>query len=1170
MLGAGLLAATEHSGSVRAADQFIPGATVTARQGGARLVAYTDESGRYTLDLTPGLWEIQIDMFGFTSLTGRVDIGSEPISRDWTLEVPRQGQPTAPVTAAASEKPPSVPTSQTKAPEPKKETAPVATAAHAAYGPRRRLGQTPAPASGQQRPGGRNPQQPGFQNMSVTATEEGAQALAAAASDPPLADIATGDSSESFVVNGSMSGGLAAAADEQVRRDRLNGRGGPGGFGQGAGGGLSGMAALSAGVPGGDPLGMNSFGAAGVNSGFGDGMGGGGALGNPGLGNPGVGGGGGGRGGGGGGRGGGGGGRGGRGPANNRRGPNNGAYASFGNRRRDRPTYSGSANYTARNSVLDARPFSLTGQDAAKPSYAQNNFGFNFGGPLRIPKIVSLDRSTIYFTYQGSRSRSPYNGVSTMPSAAERAGDFSDTALARGPVTIYDPLSGAPFPGNVIPTARFNPASAALLKYLPLPSYQQLAVQNYQFVSASKSHSDNFGARYNQPLSRKDRLNFNFNYQKQDGTSPTLLGFRDSSAGSGLSSQAGWSHSFAPRFNSTLNWNFSRSISSALPFFAYSSNVAAALGIVGTAQDPINYGPPNLSFTNFGGLSDGSASVNRNQTSNITEGITLVRKKHNLTFGVGYRRLQQNPLSYANSRGSFNFSGLLTSGFDSSGNPLPGTGFDFADFLLGLPQSSSLQFGSKSDYFRSWSINGYAQDDFRIRPNLTFNLGLRYEYFAPYTELFGRMSNLDLNSTITAAAVVTPGQSGPYSGELPSSLVRPDKNNLSPRFGFAFRPSPRKPLIFRGGYSVFFNGSAYSQFANKMASQPPFVQTASLSTSAADPLTIQNGFAAAPSQTITNTYAIDPNYRLGYAQTWTFAVQESLPRNTIIELEYLGTKGTALDITRQPNRAAPGSPLTAAERLQIGNASGFTYETSQGSSIFHAGQVRLTRRLTRGISANALYSFSKSIDNASSFGGGGGVVAQNDQNLRLERGLSSFDQRHHLTLNYVLTSPVGGARGWLRSGKLSRKLLESWMLSGGFTATSGTPLTARVSGNLTNTGGTGAFGSGRAETSGLPINAAGYPYFNLLAFTTPPAGQYGDAGRDTIPGLFRTSLNASFGRAFRFGDSRRQLQLRLNASNAFNHVAITNIGTTVNSTTYGLPTAASATRTVNLTLRFNF
>jgi hypothetical protein len=658
-----------------------------------------------------------------------------------------------------------------------------------------------------------------------------------------------------------------------------------------------------------------------------------------------------------------------------------------------------------------------------------------------------------------------------------------------------------------------NSASAGLLQYIPLPTYPALSVLNYQIVSNSKSRSDNIGTRLNVPLSRKDRLNFNVNYQNSDGNSPTLFGFRDSNEGSGLSSSAGWSHSFKPRFNSNLTWNLSRSIARNSPFFAYSRNVAAELGITGTTQDPISWGPPSLSFTNFGNLSDGSASTSRNQTSNITENITYVYKRqHNFTFGLGYRRLQQNPLSYANSRGSFSFSGLLTSGLDSAGNPLAGTGFDFADFLLGYPQSSSLQLGAKSDYFRSWSINWFAQDDWRVRPNLSFNVGLRYEYFAPYTELYGRLANLDLNSTITAVAVVTPGEEAPYSGSVPSSLVRPDTNNYSPHFGFAWKPSVRKPLMLRGGYSIFFNGSAYGTFANKMSSQPPFIQTASLTTSLTNPLTIQNGFAIAPSQTVTNTYAIDPNYRLGYAQTWTFAVQESLPHNSIVELEYIGTKGTALDILRQPNRATPGSPLTAAQRLQIGNATGFTYETSQGSSIMHMAQVRLTRRLTRGISAVATYAFQKSIDNASSFGGGGGVVAQNDQNLRLERGLSSFDQRHHLTVGYTATSPIGGARGFLRGKGTARKLLEGWMLNGNFTATSGTPLTARVSGNLVNTGGTAAFGTGRAEASGLPIG--GSPYFNLLAFTLPPAGQYGDAGRDTIPGLFRTSLNASFGRAF--------------------------------------------------------
>jgi hypothetical protein len=1124
------LPAIQHSGSVRAADQFIPGAAVTARQGGAKVVAYTDEAGRYTLDLTPGMWEIEVEMFGFRRATQRLEITNDPSSIDWTLEMPRAGD---------------------KAPT-QVVPAPVATA------------RAPRGAPGAGRGGRGASQNPGFQNVNVQATEQGARE---ANTTPPVEDAASGDTGDSFLVRGSDSGGLADAADEQVRRDRVAGRGGlgPGGAGRGGAGSLSDMAALGAGAQfGGDALGLNGFGAAGVQNGFGDGLGGaGGGRGGPGGG-----------GGGGGGRGGGGRNQPGRGQQAGRgarggRGPNNGAFSAFGNRRRNQPQYTGSVSLTARNSVLDAKPFSLNGQNAAKSSYAQNNFSMQLGGPLRIPKVGGWDRSQFFFTWQGNRSRNPFNQVSTMPSTLERTGDFSRSLVAGAPVTIYDPLTQSPFPGNVIPANRINPASAGLLTFLPLPTYTQLLVQNYQIVTSSKNSSDNFGTRFNLPLSRKDRVNFNVNYQSRNGSNPTLLGYRDTSEGSGLNAQAGWSHSFASRFNSNLSWNLSRNISKGVPYFAYTSNVAGDLGITGTTQEPIAYGPPNLSFTNFGGLSDGSASVNRNQTTNITENLTLViRRKHNLTFGVGYRRLQQNPLNYANARGSFSFSGLLTSGLDANGNPIRNTGYDFADFLLGLPQSSSLQFGAKSNYFRSWSLNGFVQDDFRARPNLSINIGLRYEYFSPYTELFGRMANLDLNSTITALAVVTPGMSGLYAGDLPTSLVRADTNNFSPRFGFAWKPNAKKPLTLRGGYSIFFNGSAYGNFASKMAAQPPFVHTASLTTSAENRLTLENGFAASPSQTVTNNYAIDPNYRLGYAQTWTFALQESLPHNTIVELEYIGTKGTALDILRQPNRATPGSPLTAAERLQIGNATGFTYETSQGSSIMHMGQIRITRRLTRGISSTATYGFQKSIDNASSFGGGGGVIAQNDQDLHLERGLSSFDQRHHLNVQYQLTSPVGGARGFLRGRTTTRKLLQGWTLNGGFNATSGTPLTARVSGNLANTGGTAAFGSGRAQATGLPID--GGTYFNLAAFTLPLAGEYGNAGRNTIPGLFQTSLNASFGRSFRIADTRRQVTIRLNTTNAFNHITITNIGTTVNSSTWGLPTGASQTRTVSLNLRFNY
>ncbi len=289
-----------------------------------------------------------------------------------------------------------------------------------------------------------------------------------------------------------------------------------------------------------------------------------------------------------------------------------------------------------------------------------------------------------------------------------------------------------------------------------------------------------------------------------------------------------------------------------------------------------------------------------------------------------------------------------------------------------------------------------------------------------------------------------------------------------------------------------------------------------------------------------------------------------------MELEYIGNKGTDLGIVDQPNRAPPGaSLLNAQNELPIANASSFNYETSGANSSYQAGQLRLTQRFNRGLSFVALYTYSKAIDDASSFSGPGGTTVQFINDLRAERGLSTFDQRHRLSLTFLGSSPVG-VHGFMRNSGWKTKLLTGWFLSGTLTAATGTPLTAKVGGNLSNVGGTANFGTGRAQATGESIDAGSDPYFNLAAFTTPLPGTYGNAGRDTIPGPLVTSLNASLNRGWRFGETRRQLQLRLSATNALNHVQITGFGTTINSSTYGLATAASATRTVSLLLRFSF
>jgi hypothetical protein len=790
---------------------------------------------------------------------------------------------------------------------------------------------------------------------------------------------------------------------------------------------------------------------------------------------------------------------------------------------------------------------------------------------------------------------------------AERQGDFSAATEKQSvggvatyvPVSIYDPLSGSPFPGNIIPQARISPTSQALLQYFPMPLYSNV-VQNYDISPSNPSHARSFAVRLNGRVNSKNTLNINQQFNFNGSGTEQLFGFQDTSSGYGLSSSVGWTHIFKPRFNNNLSISFSRNISRAVPYFAYKSNVTGELGIVGPDQSPQAWGPPNLSFTNFGSLSDGDFSSTRNQTTAFTDTVTYIYKRnHNLSFGLGYRRMQQNSLSYANSGGKFSFGGLLTSGYDSNGQVLPNTGFDFADYLLGYPQSSTLRVNDSDIYYRGWAANAFAQDDFRVSRGLTLNVGLRWEYFSPYTELHGQMATLDLNSTMTlacpvgAAAVATnvspasgcPPASilnGPFTGRFPNALVNGDPREFSPRLGFAWRPSQKHSRVIRGGYSVFYSGAAYSAMARNLAGQPQFSTTANLVNSvslvqAGDGLTIQCGFILSsqcpntpvPSAgTVTNTYAINKNYLPAYAQDWMIAISQTLPHNLVVDLEYIGIKGTRLDVVENPNQLPPNSAKGVTG--PVTNASGFIYETDTGNSIYNAAQVRFTRRMTRGISAVALYTFSKAIDDASGFtGGGGGSVVQNINDLAAERGLSSTDQRHRLSIQSVMTSPVG-VHGMWRNGGWKTKAFTGWTLNPTFTAASGRPSTAMLGGNLGTSKTSGIRTSFRAEATGASVLGGNSPYFNEAAFEAPPAGQYGNAGVDTIPGLPSFSLNAALNRTWRFGETRKNLQVRLSANNALNHVQITGFGTTVGSSTFGLPTGASGTRTVSLLMRFSF
>lgn len=808
------------------------------------------------------------------------------------------------------------------------------------------------------------------------------------------------------------------------------------------------------------------------------------------------------------------------------------------------------------NSALNAKPFSLTGQDIAEPAYAQARLGLVLGGPLAIPKIVSDESTFFFFSYFATRARNPYTAVETVPTALERQGDFSGLGA-----TIYDPLTHQPFPGNVIPSSAIDPIARQLLGYFPLPN-QPGTVNNFAFQGSAPQNTNNVGLGVMRNVTRSDRLAFHFNYQGRNGDAAQPFGFMDATSGTGINTSLAWTRNLSPTLINNASVNFNRNENETVPFFANGLDVAAALGIEGTSSNPINYGPPTLNFTNFGALSDGTPVLTRNQSQGVTDNVTLSRGQHTFTFGGGFSRNDLSTATDPNGRGTFNFTGLATSAFGPDGAPLAGTGFDFADFLLGLPQSSSIRYGSSSIYLRQNVLSGYAQDDWKVRPDLTLNLGVRYEFFSPFSEKYGRMANLEIAPGFTGVSVVMPGMPG-----VPSGLVNPDYNNFAPRLGLAWKiPGIKRSTILRAGYGIYYNGQAYNGFAMKLAQQPPFAVSNNISTSTANVLTLANGFLATAPGEITNTYAVDPYYRTPYAQTWNLTIQHELPSGFFLEVGYIGTKGTGLDVLTLPNQG-PGVNLQS--RTQLGNAVGFTFDDSVGNSIYNALQTRLQRRFRHGISMSAIYTFSKSIDDSSTFGGAGNTVAQNWLDLAAERGLSSFDRRHVLTTNWVWTSPVGADSTQTHLTPAGR-LLANWQISGGLTAETGTPLTARVLGNTAQLAQTGGIGSGRAEATGAPVSS-GAGFFNLAAFTIPPPGEFGNAGRNTIPGPGLFSLNLALARSFQLGESsRRRLELRMEANNALNNVNYTNVSTVVNATNYGLPVSAASMRSMTAVLRFRF
>jgi hypothetical protein len=850
----------------------------------------------------------------------------------------------------------------------------------------------------------------------------------------------------------------------------------------------------------------------------------------------------------------------------------------------------GALFWTGGNSLFDAKDFALRGQDVPQPAYNSNRFGAIFAGSPYIPHLIEHDtKDFLFLSLIGNHSSSPFDNYGTVPDATLRGGDFS----AAGQPTIYDPTTGLPFPGNVIPAQRISPQATALLAYMPLPNLPTTNRQNYQRLTTATTNTTTVGARYMRSfgggtalssmlrqfsgasspgLHQSINANFNYSHTGADEVNlfPELGGKQQTHQ---YSLQLGYTLG-AGRLTTNITANLNRSNSELSNFFTNKQDVAKSLGInvlSGAAANPLNYGLPNATLVQFSGFNEQQPNFQTNQTLGVSDSSSWVHGKHNVKFGGDYKRVDLSMIGQANSTGTFTFTGLATEQPGSSGsngtgtnggNGQASTGSSLADLLLGLPQQTAIQAPYQKAYLRANIYDAFLQDDWRVRPNFTVLAGLRYEYFSPYSEKDGRLATIDPSADFSQVAPVLAGGTGQFTGHYPKTLIFPDRDDFSPRVGFAWKAF--RNTVVRGGYGVNFANGQYISFIQNLAFQPPFADVQTNQATAGANITLANGFGTPQAA---GNYSVNKNYRLPYVQVWNLDIQRTLPSGIVLNVGWNGAKGTRLDVLTAPGRNA-NSSLSGVY---------YNYSDSIGFSNYNAGTVRLRRRMHDGIALGATYTYSHAIDDASAIGGNGGttaVVAQNWQNILAEESNSSFDVRHNLKGDFVYEFPFGPDAHFLTSGNWLSHGLANVSVSGTFAFATGEPLTPRFVANSADVarGSTGSLRPNRVPGASLTAGGGTLDrWFNTDAFSSnfAPGQVYGTASRYSIPGPGTLTFDASLSKTIRLGEMRN-LELRGTADNVLNTVQYSGVDTSLGSNTYGQITSAAPMRTFVLMARFRY
>jgi hypothetical protein len=840
--------------------------------------------------------------------------------------------------------------------------------------------------------------------------------------------------------------------------------------------------------------------------------------------------------------------------------------------------YRGGAFGFLRDDALDANNFFNNRSGIPRPPFRQYQFGGTLGGPIRG------DRTFFFASYQGLRSDQGVNRVSTVPSALMRQGDFSELNRA-----IYDPATGRPFPGGVIPRERWDPASANVLDQLvPVPNAagqraaNGQAINNYVINPNQEREDDQFDVRIDHALGQANRFFVRYSLEKSHRFLPASLPLGDGFANgdSTITAQSvvvNDTHNFGSRWLNELRVGYTIFDLEAVPRGA-GENVAQQMGIPNVNLNEFTTGMSVIAFQQQGmrQLGSGQPLLTDLRGLQFTDAVTYVRGGHTWKGGASVTLRSREILNSASILGTFVFNQNLSS--NCAGQPAgctlnPNTGFDVASFLLGYASLKTRATIGEVPYTETrpeWAV--YLQDDFRATSRLTLNLGLRWDLFVPWVEKDDRQSNFD---PVTGRFVAASDEAVVAGVEVGRRLQASHKTDLGPRLGFAYDVRGDGRTVVRGGYGVFWNWGPGGTASSK-AQNPPFLRSATATTNFGTHLTLSTGPPPLPPVDTellpvgSTRSASRVNARDSYAMNWNLNLQQQLSRDYLVEVAYVGSRGRQLVVIADQNQAPPVLGVTdpnvnrpyAQVSPQLRSVG--TVETT-GTLDHHALLVKLERRFASGFSFLNSYTYGKTID----------LVSDNDGLPNLtnildpgyNRGPADYDVTHTLSSSFVYELPLG--RG---------EKLGGWQVNGIVTWRTGLPVTVIQAQTMLSTG--------RQDNRPDRLGNGGVAdptvdqWFDPSAFrqTKEPTATFGTAGRSIVRGPGQFNVDLSLIKLTRFG--KVESELRIEAFNLLNHPQFGQPNPQFGSAAFGtittmLPNPACATcgtteRQVQLGLKLRF